>query len=967
VGSEAPRGEPSRLPSGVEKLASEPRKDPGRRSASQPLDSTALDLREHDPAELGLDWGALRPFLEATGPLAVVDLETTGLTHDPAAEIIEVGAVLLDASREVATTLERTVSPRGQLPRFVSALTGLGSADLEGAPPIGAIAAELAKLLEGRTILAHNASFERHFLSRFVSPGLAQHSYLDTQQLLALTHPDAPDLRLETASRSVLGREERHRALSDAHDAICLISRAAVGAQAGESRYVAAAAALERFASGSPWCALLQAPPLPPPETAAPEYIAIPQRREQSVPFDADAIAGALADEARGGRHFPGYRARQEQVRMAREFVRVLSDGGRLLLEGGTGVGKSLAYLSAAIPFAAERAAGGIRAPVLISTRTKLLQDQLLAKDIPAAAAMFGYPELRAMSIKGRANYICARRCQQVLAEGREPGLFAEDRLAFASLATCARLRPHGEVGTLPGALLFLFPPLRDLRRRAVAARAEQCTREQCATTPGCPFGRRRAALADAHLVVANHDLLLRWPPDYPSFTHAIVDEAHELSGVADEVYAMEVRPEAVLERIDDLFGRSTAGRRGFPARVPVDPSAGRAWRQDVREDLQALGSLFGERAGEFGSAELPPRPARVLPQAAQLAATTADRIEMLAANAAELDARREEEEEDEVVTRAIADLRDAAGALRLAFDEDAGEDVVSAFEELIPPFDRWRLALRQVSPARSFHESFLQKLESFSCVSASLYVAGDSFAALGGLEVESRSEQPCWGEQVQSPFPYAEHMRVVALREPGDLVETTASVMEDVARALGGKTLGLFTSLRRMRDVRDRLAEALRGEGFDLLMPRRATDDPAALVQRFQRTREGAILLGARTFWQGLDIPGEALSAVVIEKLPFEVPTELRRRREARLRSQGDDAFERFTLGVMLLNLKQMIGRLIRSEEDRGVVVIVDPRSDRSYFERLDEALPPGCGVQLVDRAELPGLLAEAGIRPAG
>jgi ATP-dependent DNA helicase DinG len=100
-----------------------------------------------------------------------------------------------------------------------------------------------------------------------------------------------------------------------------------------------------------------------------------------------------------------------------------------------------------------------------------------------------------------------------------------------------------------------------------------------------------------------------------------------------------------------------------------------------------------------------------------------------------------------------------------------------------------------------------------------------------------------------------------------------------------------------------------------------------------------------------------------VIEKLPFEVPTELRRRREARLRDEGMDAFERYTLGVMLLNLKQMVGRLIRSERDRGVVVIVDPRPDRPYFERLDEALPPGCHVRLVDRSELSGVLAEAGV----
>jgi Rad3-related DNA helicase len=429
-------------------------------------------------------------------------------------------------------------------------------------------------------------------------------------------------------------------------------------------------------------------------------------------------------------------------------------------------------------------------------------------------------------------------------------------------------------------------------------------------------------------------------------------------------VYALEVRPEAVVERVEELFGAPTGGRRGVRPRLPIEASRAQVLRGDVIQDLQSLGALFAERAGEFGSAELPPRAARVLPQAAQLARMAADRIEWAAATAAELDGRRgDEQEEDEVVTRAIGELREASSALRLAFEEEATEDVVAAFEDLHPPFDRWRLALRQVSPAHSFHEGFLSRLESFSCVSASLFVGGDAFAALGDLEVESRTELACWSVSLPSPFRYAEHMRVVALRNPGDLVEDTANVLTDLARALSGRTLGLFTSLRRMRDVHDRIADRLRGDGLDVLMPRRATDDPAALVARFRRTDGGGVLLGARTFWQGLDIAGDALQAVVIEKLPFEVPSELRRRREARLRMQGDDAFERYTLGVMLLNLKQMVGRLIRSEEDRGVVVIVDPRSDRPYFGRLDEALPAGCGVRLIAREDLPEVLGEAGV----
>jgi Rad3-related DNA helicase len=185
--------------------------------------------------------------------------------------------------------------------------------------------------------------------------------------------------------------------------------------------------------------------------------------------------------------------------------------------------------------------------------------------------------------------------------------------------------------------------------------------------------------------------------------------------------------------------------------------------------------------------------------------------------------------------------------------------------------------------------------------------------------------------------------------------------VLEHLARRLGGRCLGLFTSLRRMREVGELLAGRLRPDGIEVLLPRRAFDDPAALVERFRRG--SAVLLGARTFWQGLDIPGADLQAVVIEKLPFDVPSELRRRREARLRSAGVDPFERYALGKMLLHLKQMVGRLVRTEEDRGLVAIVEGRPDRRYFRRLRDALPPGSQVRVATRADLDALLAEIGI----
>jgi ATP-dependent DNA helicase DinG len=903
----------------------------------------------------------LAAFAQQLGPLAIVDLETTGLSADEGAEILEFGALLVEPGREEVATLSALLRPQGPLPRIVARLTGLSDADLADAPALADVAPALREALAGRTIVAHNADFERAFLSRYVDPALAGARYLDTLDLLALTHPDAPDLRLESFTRALLSTEERHRALDDALDTARVMALAGRGSAQGEARFVAARRACETFAPESPWLALLAKPELARSAEPAAPFVVIGESAEAPVPFDPDAIAAALADESRGRRHFPAYRVRAEQIELARAFARTLAQEEVLLAEGGTGVGKSLAYLAAAIPFAMQRAEAGESDPIVISTRTKLLQDQLVGRDIGAAARFLGYPQLRALAIKGRANYACQRRLDVVLAEGRERNLFPEDRAAYAVLEACAQTRSHGEIGTVPSALLRRYGPLRDLLRRSVAARAEQCTREQCAKERACPLGRRRAALHQAHLVVANHDLLLRWPPDYPSFEHVIVDEAHELPDVADEVYALVVRPEEVLERFDEIFGRPAAPGRprgeallAAGARRPLDADA-RAWRRELRSEFVAIGRALEPLGGEYGEVQVPdPEDPRFVAAAGSAKAAAGRLADILLRVPVEANGGA-------ALTRALGDLREAKQGLELAF-EGAGPDSVVSFEGVLPPFDRWRLVVRPVAPGADFERELLGKLRSFAGVSASLFIGGDAFAALGDLDFEERAKDRLVRMSVPSPFNYRDHMRVVALRGGADLVRETADVLELLARQLGGRTLGLFTSLRRMDEVADELAGRLRSDGIEVIAPRRAGDDPSALVTRF--ANGGGVLLGARRFWQGIDIPGDALQAVVIEKLPFEVPTELRKRREARLAEHGVSSFERLSLGRMLLNLKQMVGRLIRTEDDRGVVVIVEGRAEKGYFRRLREALPKGSEVVVTQTAQLGRLLAEVGIR---
>jgi len=883
-------------------------------------------------------------------------------------ELVELAGVLLDVEGAGLSTVQILVRPGSEISNFALARAGLCAERLREAKPFEESLDVFREEFDGFRAVVFDVRSQRAWLDVLRSERRGKGAWLDAQELFAFAYPEAPDLRFETFLRLTQDSGncrpdgQGRGALAHALDLARVVGKLGIAASAGDPRCRLVAYALGRHLPGSSWRALFGRVSGPAPRFSWPDFVSIEPSDEERVPFEEEAIVAALRDEARGQRHFPNYRVREEQIELARHFVRSLAEGKTSLLEGGTGVGKSLAYLAAAIPFAVSEPEANRRSPVLISTRTKLLQDQLIDKDIAAAARFLGISELVATSIKGRANYLCARRFEAVMAEGGQSAILPEDGLAYAILATAAELRPHAEVGSLPRDFHQRFPLLGKLLREAVSRRADQCPRETCAHTPHCALGSRRKALAKAHLLVVNHDLLLRWPVDYPAFTDVVVDEVHELCGVADEVFAAEFRPDEVLARFDEVFGGKKDEGMLSPAVARAFAERASLWRGELREELRWLGKALSALSNEFGSVEFPPEPPPVFDSIAEGMERAAQRLTALAN---EFDDLREDEGDNDrlmgPLRRAEEDFRNGASVLRLVFG--SLEESVSRVEGLVSPFDRWKLVVRPVSPADRFHEAFLERLDSFAGVSASLFIDGSSLASLGELEIEARAQgDGLLRAAVPSPFPYAERMRALALRTRGQLVEETAEVLALLASRLGGRTLGLFTSLRRMEEVAERIGPELRRMGIELLVPRSAGDDPAALVERF-REEPRAVLLGARTFWQGLDLPGEDVQAVVIEKLPFEVPTELHRRREARLRSQGINAFGQYTVGKMLLSLRQMVGRLIRTEEDRGIVVIVESRHDRGYYDRLSRAMPPGVELCLGELEDLERLLTEVGV----
>ena len=237
-------------------------------------------------------------------------------------------------------------------------------------------------------------------------------------------------------------------------------------------------------------------------------------------------------------------------------------------------------------------------------------------------------------------------------------------------------------------------------------------------------------------------------------------------------------------------------------------------------------------------------------------------------------------------------------------------------------------------------------RIETLFGTSATVAVGADSRGALGSLELAERAggrfemEAP-----IESPFDYEHNLRVVFVNDatdPSRLVDRTVSALATVARQLGGRTMGLFTSRDRLAQAADKLDEVLAPEGISIIAPSTGNADPHDLVRTFMET-EHAVLLGARAFWQGVDVPGDACQAVVIEKLPFDVPGDpLIQRRMELVDREGGHSFPDYMLPRMLLRLKQMVGRLIRTPSDRGIVVVVESRADKRYFRKLQDALPP-------------------------
>jgi ATP-dependent DNA helicase DinG len=611
------------------------------------------------------------------------------------------------------------------------------------------------------------------------------------------------------------------------------------------------------------------------------------------------APGGGLASAHAGYEHRPGQEA------MARAVANVLDHGGTLMVEAGTGTGKTFAYL---IPILES----GRR--VIVSTGTRNLQDQIFRKDLPFLRDEAGLA-VSACLMKGRDNYLCRYRFAQF---EQEPLIEVRDERRFIPvLSRWSRETGSGdraEVAELPDELRLW---------RDVNARAETCTGSKCPEYEMCWLTKVKRQAQQSQIVVVNHhlffaDLAVRsaYGAVLPDYDTVIFDEAHLLEEVATLYFGENVSANQVEELARDV--EKSAAKAGGPAKG----GGGAARLREAARELFAPIRAALREAGGRQRFEPPARDGLDLAAEWEGLQQAIDEVAKPSASRGDNDAIETRAQDLKDGLAAVL-RRDAPGYVYGMEGRGRGNVILSA-----APID--------VGPL--LQESLFDRLHACVLTSATLSVGEsfDFFRTRLGL-----GEAP--GLIVESPF---DHARQAVLYLPKRMPEPRepsffSRAMEEIEALLeitGGRAFLLFTShaaLTRAREylgALDRFPLFVQGEG-----------SKAALLQAFKSTPR-AVLLGTNSFWHGVDVPGEALSLVVIDKLPFDVPSDpLIAARIERIRENDGNPFAEYQTPMAVLDLKQGLGRLLRSRGDRGILAVLDPRlTTKGYGRTFLTSLPP-------------------------
>jgi DNA polymerase-3 subunit epsilon/ATP-dependent DNA helicase DinG len=936
-----------------------------------------------------------------------LDLEMTGLEVGQD-EIIEIGAIKFQ-EHKILDGFKTFIKPQRSLPLKITRITGITEEHLKHAPTFNEIAADLARFIGNHPLIGHSFFRDKAMLEA-QGMHIPQPVY-DTFDMATLLLPHVSTYKLITlAEYFTIPFPDAHRAYNDADisrqvflrlyqrikrldlDELINIGKLMaqtewylgdlfIAIQEEKTRTV-----FQQHISGE------QKPtPLADDETMPMLWDEQAQDRERgwlrptgyTAPLDEQEIAAFFARDGAISYIFEHYEQRPQQVQMAQEIARTFNTSEALLVEAGTGTGKSMAYLLPAALYATKR---GER--VVVSTNTINLQDQLFFKDIPdlqriihthyaSNQADTSAPEptpFTATLLKGRSNYLCLQRYNRMLA--------ADNKLTPDEARLLLKVHFWKAMTTSGDGSEMLLSENERKAWSSINVPADTCLGKRCPDFDACYFFHARQAAEAAHIVVVNHALMLAdiavESGVLPPYDHLIVDEAHTLEDVATDQLSFMVDQETLVQYLESLSTSSADHEpAGLLSRLQTSVQTSGIADRDVRDQLTAItrempGLLtHAQKAIEDSFSKM----IGFVVKEQESSKGGQDNIMYDVRLRITPSVRRKDGWEDvtqtwENIRLALQPIGESLGKLHTLFTDIEAMDLTGYDEMLLQiqashrynsdvlinldylmtgneekicwlTLDRSRDTLKvYVAPlnvAPMLSAQLFEQKQTIILTSATLSI-NESFSFIKSrIGLEEAAEL-----YLDSPFDYESQALVYI---PNDIPEPNQrgyqpkveEALIQLCTATGGRTLALFTANSAIRRTRTGIQDAL--EDQDIIVLGQGVDGSRRHILEQFKEWSRTVLLGTSSFWQGIDVVGDALSVLVIAKLPFQVPTDpiFAARSE-----QFSDPFHQYAVPNSILRFKQGFGRLIRSKQDRGIVVVLDRRLlSKRYGAEFLQSLP--------------------------
>jgi len=914
--------------------------------------------------------------------IVAIDIETTGLSQDRDA-IIEIGAVKFKGHR-VESEWSSVINPGRHIPEFITGLTGISDVEVRGAPKFQEVRQDLEAFVGDLPVVGHNIRFDLGFLQK---GGLFHYNeVIDTYELAAVLMPTASRYNLGALGKQLgILLPATHRALDDAKVTMAALNKLF---EMAREIPIDILAEIVRHGEVLEWDANWAFQEIL--RSRAKEGIKAKKTKkqvayfdedkypplgnpEEPIPLNTDEVASILEYGGPFSQFFESFEQRPEQIGMIRAVSDALSYGSHLMVEAGTGVGKSFAYLVPSALFALQN-----NTRVVVSTNTINLQDQLIQRDLPNLSQALNL-DFRFSVLKGRSNYLCPRRVENMRHYGPRN---ADEMRVLAKVMVWQLDNTSGDRSQLN----LTGPTEREVWTR-MSAEDDACTTETCIKRAGgtCPFHRAKSASQSAHVLVVNHALLLSdvatGSKVLPEYSHLIIDEGHHLESATTNALSFRLS-QFDMDRMMKEIGGTNAGVLGHllgETKETLRPADFGLLQQKVNRAtdkafrIEQMNREFFNVLAEFARMQREGQPqsnyawqSRVLPATRTLPYW--DEVEMawdatgetlrnlltelgdIYKAAAELYADGHDNLEDVMgdISNVVRRLTEAENNITGMISKPSNGMVY--WIEVQPNQNRLSLNAAPLSVAGLVEKYLWHEKRSVILTSATLTTHGEFQYLRNTLGADEADEM-----QLGSPYDYES---AALLYIASDIPEPNQNGYQQIldrtiintAKATGGRMLVLFTSYAALKKTSHAITGPLAREEI-YVYEQGDGASPNALLESFKAT-DRAVLLGTKSFWEGVDVPGDSLSVVFITKLPFDVPTDplIAARSEI-----YEDSFNQYYLPEAILKFRQGFGRLIRTQSDRGIVAILDKRVLTKQYGRLFLESLPQCTARQGPAGNLP------------